>query len=193
MLHYTGMVVQSKKQFVVGDKASQGDATGSTITGGIIDRQALARGFSHCQPFLMGQLASGSSTAGVKNAKLDIYLAHGDSSGGGDLAEIDTGLRVAQQKVYNTGELTTDYKTYRTDAVPIQHTGVAYSLKGVKRYIAPVGVVTRLGVSTATTGAADCLGVLGVVMLRADNEPPTKKSIMRDGACDPLYTTSTAT
>ena len=54
-LHYTGQAIQGKADTLVMDCATGGGATaGGTITGSIVDRLALARVFTHCQPFVIG-------------------------------------------------------------------------------------------------------------------------------------------
>jgi hypothetical protein len=194
MLHITGSVIHSKADTLVMDCATGGGATsGGTITGGVIDRLSLGRHYSYAAPFVIGTLAGNTSTTGSKTAKLDVFLKHGDSSGGGDLAEVSTGLRVAQQQIYNTGELTTDYKSYATADLSVQHTGAYYHLLGVKRWIAPAAIVTRAGLSTATTGANALTVSLGAIMHRPDEDPPTRKAIFRSGSQNALYATSTST
>ncbi len=190
MLRITPVVIHGKVNHLTGDCATGLDSTsGGAFNGSLIDRLQLTREFTHAQPFLIGSGLSNTSTGGIKHAKLDVFLKHGDSSGGGDLVEIDTGLRVAQQRVYNTG-LTTDEKVWTTGAVRVQHGGAAYALQGIKRWIAPSAIVTRAGVTTAT---AETLNVsLGVVLLQADQEPTTRKALV-PGGDEVLYTTATDT
>lgn len=193
-LHYTGQVIQAKADTLVMDCATGGGATaGGTIAGSIVDRQALARAFTHFRPNLYGVGLANTSTAGAKVAKLDVFLQHGDSSGGGDMAEANTGLRVAQQQIFNSGELTTDYKSWTTGSVRVQHSGVSYASLNLKRYVRPAGIVTRLGLSTATTGANDLTVGLALECIRPDNEPPSRKSLFVDGSKNVLFTTATNT
>jgi len=192
MLRLTPMVVQGATNKLTGDCNTGLDATsGGTLTGGVVDRIQLGRAYSHAQPFLIGDGLSNTSTGGAKSRKVDLFLVHGDSSGGGDLAEIDTGLRVAQQQVYNTG-LTTDEKVYTTGTIRVQHSGVAYSLIGAKRFIAPAAIVTGPGVTTSTAGGNLLTVGLGLSMLQADDEPPTRKAII-PGGDEAIFTTATNT
>jgi hypothetical protein len=194
MLHYTGQAIQGKADTLVMDCATGGGATaGGVISGSIVDRLALARAFTHCQPFVIGSGLTNTSTNGSKVAKLDVYLQHGDSSGGGDMAEVSTGLRVAQQQIYNSGELTTDYKVWTTGVIRMQHTGASYALLGAKRFLRTAAIVSRLGLSTATTGAHDMSVSLGCIMLRPDEDPPSKKALIVDGSKTPLFATATNT
>lgn len=192
MLRLTPHLVHGKVNHLTGDCATGLDSTsGGTITGSVIDRLAMARSFTHAQPFLIGSGLGNTSTGGIKSVKLDVFLKHGDSSGGGDLTEISTGLRVAQQQVYNTSQ-TTDEKAWSTGDVRVQHSGRPYALQGIKRFMAPAAIVTRAGVTTATA-AGNLLNVsLGVNLLQADDEPPTKKALI-PGGDEVLYTTATDT
>lgn len=194
MLHITGTVLHCKADTLVLDCATGGGATsGGTITGGVIDRLSLGRHYSYAAPFVIGTLTGNTSTTGGHTAKIDIFLKHGDSSGGGDLAEISTGLRVAQQQFYNTGELTTDYKAWTTADISVQHTGTYYHLLGCKRWLAPAAIITRPGLSTNTQGNTSVTVSLGTVMHRPDEDPPTRKAIFRSGSQNALYATSTST
>lgn len=192
MLNRTPMFVHGNMSAIIPDCATGGDATsGGTISGSIVDRLQMAREFEYGQPVVMGTGLSNTSTGGIKHAKLDVYLRHGDSSGGGDQAEISTGLRVAQQPVFNTG-LTTDEKAWTTGSVRVQHSGAAYDLRGVKRWLSAAAIVTRAGVTTATA-AGNLLTVgLGLNLIGADDEPPSRKALI-PGGDEVLFTTATNT
>ena len=196
MIHSIPYFIQGKADSLVMDCATGGDATsGGTITGSIIDRYALGRQFTHYQPVASCVHTGNTSTNGAKSFKLDCFLQHGDSSAGGDMAEVNTGLRVDQQVYFNTGELTTDYKVWTTGTVRGQISGQAYPYStGLKRFIRGCAIVTKLGLSTATTGAQNVLADIGVNALRADYEPPTRLSLADPaGTKAPLYATSTNT
>ena len=192
MLRVTPQTIHGKVNHLTGDCATGFDSTsGGTFDGSVVDRLAMGRSFTHAQPFIVGSGLSNTSTGGIKHVKLDVLLKHGDSSGGGDLAEVDTGLRVVQQPVYNTG-LTTDEKVWTTGTVRVQHSGVPYALQGLKRWIAPSAIVTRAGVTTATGSGNDLNVSLGVNLLQADESPPVRKALVPGGE-DVLYTTATDT
>lgn len=196
MIHSTPYFIQGKADSLVMDCATGGDATsGGTLSGSIVDRQALGRQFTHYQPVCQAIGAANTSTAGAKSFKLDCFLQHGDSSGGGDMAEVDTGLRVDQQVYFNTGELTTDYKVWTTGTIRAQISGYSYPYStGLKRFIRAAAIITKLGLSTATTGANNVTASLAINALRADFEPPTRLSLADpSGSKAPLYSTSTAT
>ncbi|HSG06480.1 MAG TPA: hypothetical protein VLB09_08790 [Nitrospiria bacterium] len=192
MLHITPMTVEGKVNHLVPDCATGGDSTsGGTFNGGLVDRLQLGTHFTHVQPFLIGEGLSNTSTGGIKHAKIDVFLKHGDSSGGGDLTEIDTGLRVAQQNVHTTA-LTTDEKSYTTGTVRVGHFSNPYALLPAKRYIAASAIITRAGVTTATAEGNLIRVALGLNMLRAGAEPPTHLAVVPEGD-DVVFTTDTST
>ena len=192
MLRVTPMTIECKSNHLAGDCNTGLDSTnGAAITGSVVDLTNLARHFQHAQPFLIARGLANTGTGAGKNVKLDVALYHGDSSGGGDLAEYDTGLRTAQQTVHTTA-LTTDEKAYTTGSVRVQHYGNPVSLLGVKRFITAAGIVTYPGVTTATADSAAIRLSLGLNLLQADNEPPTHLSVIAGGD-DVMFSTSTST
>lgn len=195
MLRITPMVIHSKQGHVTGPVAATGlDSTDKgTFNGAVIDRLALGNHFTHAQPFLFGEgLSNTGNTGGQKRVLLDVFLKHGDSSGGGDLAEVDTGLRTAQQVNYTTAGTTGEY-AWSTGTVRVQHYANPYSLLGVKRFIAPSGIMERAGVVTSTAAGGLLTLTLGVNMLQSDEEPPSHLAIFPAGAKALTTTTTTTT
>ena len=192
MLRVTPQFFERKANHLTGDCNTGLDSTsGGTIDGSVLDRLAMGRSFTHAQSLLYGKGLSNTSTGGIKHAKLDVFLKHGDSSGGGDLVEVDTGLRTAQQTVYNTG-LTTDEKVWTTGTVDVSHGSNPYALQGLKRWIAPSAIVTRAGVTTATAGGNNLTVGLGLNLQQPDESPPIRKALIPGGG-DVLFTTATDT
>ena len=195
MLRITPMFIESKHYVQTGPVAATGlDATdGGTITGAVIDRLSLGVEFSHAQPVIFGEgLANTGSTGGQRRVLLDIFLKHGDSSGGGDLTEIDTGYRTAQQVNFNTGGPTTGEYNFTTGTQRVQHSANPYPLMNVKRFIAPAGIVTRSGVVTSTAAGGLLYVSLGVNMLGAETDPPRRLAVIPAGSRVP-FTTNTST
>jgi len=194
MLRITPMVIHSKQNHVTGPVAATGlDSTDKgTFNGSVIDRLALGQAFSHAQPFVFGEgLSNTGSTGGQKRVLLDVFLKHGDSSGGGDLAEVDTGLRTAQQVNFSTAGTTGEY-TYTTGTIRVQHSANPYPLLGLKRWIAPAAIVERAGVVTSTAAGGLLTMSMGVNMLQCDEEPPSHLAIFPGGS-KALNTTTTTT
>lgn len=89
MIRTTPVYIQSKENHIVLDCATGGDSTsGGVFTGAVIDLQALPSRFTHLQPVIAGTLPGTTSTAGASRIELDVRLQHGDSSGGGDMANL---------------------------------------------------------------------------------------------------------
>jgi hypothetical protein len=194
-LRITPMVIHSKQNHVTGPVAATGlDSTdGGFFSGSVIDRLALGQSFTHAQPFVFGEgLSNTGSTGGQKRVLLDIVLKHGDSSGGGDLTEVDTGLRVAQQINFTTNGTTGEY-TYTTGTLRVQHSANPYPLRNCKRFLAPAGAVTRAGVVTSTAAGGLLTLTLGMNMLQSDEEPPARLGVFPAGSKASNTTTTTTT
>lgn len=137
---------------VQGDQVSSGGMVESTH-GRIIDRLRYPQAGAHYQvAVVQATLTStrGSSEADRKLA-VGVELWHGDSSGGGDLAEYSTGSR-PRDRVYFTSARTTVMANWDTaessgPAYLISEPGY-YDLRGAKRYLQ---VRPRFGKNSVTT------------------------------------------
>lgn len=134
--------------------------SGAAINGKVIDRLGLvtavasaAGGFGtkdRCllaEPFLFGAVPG--STSSIRNVGMDIKLQHGDSSGGGDMADYSTQDQPVTANFLNAA-LTTDMLNWTTGAFVANSNPCAYELTGAKRFIRAVGAMTKFGVSTST-------------------------------------------
>lgn len=199
MLNITPVAVGCKVNQVVGDCSTNGDSTsGGTLTGSIIDRHALGFSYGHAQPFIVGELPGVTSTAGARFVSLAIKLKHGDSSGGGDLADYSTGLITDAIPHYTTQGESTDWKTWTTGTMRMQASPKAYPLQGAKRFIAPAAIVTRAGKATSTAAGNLFNGTIGVNMMRQDHEHSADYGVAPGGAgqgviFEAVRTTSTST
>jgi len=193
MLHYTPMIVTAKATHTVADCSTGLDSTsGGVFNGSVIDRLALGPAFTHAQPFMVGQLPGTTSTQGARFRSVAVKLRHGDSSGGGDLADFSTGMIQAAVPFYTTQGESTDWKNWTTGNTRVQVSHVAYPLLGAKRFITAAGTITAPGLSTST--AAGILTVaLGVSLSRANQEVPGEISQSVGGLRDVLPTTATNT
>jgi hypothetical protein len=194
-LHYTPMILTAKATHQTADCGTGGvDSTsGGVFNGSVIDRLALGPAFTHAQPFLVGQLPGTTSTAGARYRSVAVKLRHGDSSGGGDLADFSTGLIPAAVPFYTTQGESTDWKNFTTGAVRLQTSHVSYPLLGAKRFITAAGTITGPGLTTATAAGNLVTAALGVAMVRGDAEGGPDLSMSIGGLRDVLPTTSTAT
>lgn len=144
-------------------------ASGAAINGKIIDRRGLlsTNGGAYfsglgqhdsaftAEPFLFGWMAGSTYTG--HTITVDVKLQHGDSSGGGDMADYSTGAQPAARVFGNSG-LSTDYANWSTGLIMVTNNPCDYELTGAKRYVRAVGTVTKTGHSTST--AADDMNVL---------------------------------
>lgn len=201
MLHITPLTVHSKLGHIVGDCSTNGDSTsGGTFNGSIVDRMALGYSYTHAQPVLIGELPATTSTAGARFVSLSIKLRHGDSSGGGDLADLNTGLDADAVEHYTTQGESTDWKTFTTGLLRMQCSPKAYPLMGAKRFIAPAATVLRAGRATSTAAGNLFTCALGLTLLKQDSELGTEYGVAPGGAGnasaalgEAWKTTSTAT
>ena len=171
MLYITPVTVHCKQGHIVPDCATGGDSTsGGTFNGSIVDRLALGYSFTHAQPVLIGELPATTSTQGRRFVSLQVKLYHGDSSAGGDLAALNTGLDADAVEHYTTQGESTDWKTWTTGLLRMQCSPKVYPLMGAKRFIAPAAIVTRIGGVTATAAGNLFTCALGLTLLNADHE-----------------------
>lgn len=159
-IHRPGLSVQNKVY-----TCSTGDvASGSAINGLIIDRLGLGgnRIYETCEVGITAQTTVGS-TAADKKITLSAKLQHGDSSGGGDMADYSTGNTNADQSFWTTAE-STAYQNWTTGVMAFGHQS-GYNVIAAKRYIRGVGTITKNG-STTSTAAGSVDYVLADLNLR---------------------------
>jgi len=154
---------------------STGDvASGAAVTGKVIDRLGLGanRIFEQAEAAVSCHTTAGS-TGTDKKVTLSIKLQHGDSSGGGDMADYSTGYQSADQNFFTTAE-TTPLQNWSTGPLAVAHQSW-YNVIPAKRYIRAVGTVTKNGISTSTAaGSYDRFFTdLHVRFGTADYNPPS--------------------
>lgn len=198
MLNITPVTIHCKQGHIVPDCATGGDSTsGGTFNGSIVDRLALGYGYEYAQPFLIGELPATTSTQGRRYVSLQVKLRHGDSSGGGDLADFSTGLIPDAVEHYTTQGESTDWKNWTTGLLRMQCSPKAYPLQGAKRFITAAAIVTRVGAVTATAAANLFTCALGLTLIKQDQEEAGDYSVNPAGNAGAIgeawKTTSTAT
>ena len=152
---------------------STGDVlSGAAINWKVIDRLGLGAKyqFRAVTPFIHVYSTVGSTAADQKVA-LDIKLQHGDSSGGGDMADFTTGMQPSS-RTFLTTAMTTPMQNWSTGLFSFDHGG-EYELTAAKRYIRAVGTWTRGGSATSTAaGSIDTqYAWMGLAFKEADNSP----------------------
>lgn len=197
MIRTTPVYVQSKENVLVLDCATGGDSTsGGNINGNIIDLQALPARFTHAQPVIAAQLPGTTSTAGGSRIKLEVRLQHGNSSGGGDMANLSTDMLPDNPQAYYSTEMSTDHKSWSTGVIRVQYAPKCIPLLAADRFIRVQGVVTRVGIATSTAAAQLLIAHLGCNLINADEEPKGLRSFNPAGdhvGTGAALTTSTAT
>ncbi len=133
---------------------STGDVlSGAAINGRVIDRLGLGRNriYETAEPFIHAYTTVGS-TAADQRVTLSIKLQHGDSSGGGDMADYSTGMQAPDANFRTTAE-STAYQNWSTGPQFWGHDS-EYNVIPAKRYVRPVGIWTRGGSSTSTAAGS---------------------------------------
>jgi hypothetical protein len=139
---------------------STGDVlSGAAINGKVVDRLGLVTSVAGAtalgtrdralivEPFCFATVQGSTST--LKNVGVDIKLQHGDSSGGGDMADYTTQDQPVTAQYFGTA-MTTDMVNWTTGTFVAHSNPAQYELTGAKRFLRTVGTVTKFGVSTST-------------------------------------------
>ncbi len=162
--HVIGVAVEQRVYTCsTGDVASAAD-----INGRVIDRLGLGgnRIFENVSVGVAVYTTVGS-TAADKRITLGVRLQHGDSSAGGDMADYSTGSQSVDKNFFTTAE-STAYQNWSTGVTHLSHQSW-YNVIAAKRYVRPVGVVTRGGSTTST--AASSIDILNATLSLWFNTP----------------------
>lgn len=197
MIRSTPVYIQGKDGAIVLDCATGGDSTsGGNLNGNIIDLNALPQRFTHLQGAIAGSLPGSTSTAGGRRVSLEVRIQHGDSSGGGDMANLSTDmLPDSAVNFYSTAQ-TTDEKAWSTGTIRYQYNTPPIPLLPAGRFVRVQGVVTRIGAATSTAAGQIFSCHLAALGINAGSEPAWKTSFNPSGdhvGTERALTTSTAT
>lgn len=127
-----------------------------TFNGNVIDRIGPPLGtlYMVAQPSVTLFSTRGSTEAN-RQIGLGLKMQHGDSSGGGDMADYATQAQPDDRTYFGTGR-TTDMlnwdATLSTGVLNATSNPAYYDLRAAKRYIRVVGRVMKNGVTTETSG-----------------------------------------
>jgi len=162
---------------------STGDAlSGVALNGAIVDRLGLGGSAYPIQvrkddralvaaPFAF-VFSSAFTTAASRQVVIDCQLQHGDSSGGGDMANLST-QDAATSRTYWTTAHTTDMLNWTTGAQYLHSNVSDYALDGAKRFLRPVTIVTKTYNSTVSDGTDQLKVVQGINFGEFTYAPPT--------------------
>lgn len=178
---------------------STGDiASGAAINGAVIDRLGLggatgvnvlnqAEYVETAEPFCLAWSTYGS-TAPNQLVSIQVKLQHGDSSGGGDMADFYTPggtcstspsagetSYLSPLRNYFSTAMTSDMRAWTTGAMKYTNNPFSVSLNVAKRFVRAVGFVTKTFGATATAAATtDQLNaVLGIRFGGYSYDPPS--------------------
>lgn len=172
-----GYTVQSLEEFAAIFGGSTGSQTfGSTglattssasgLNGRVIDR--LSDLFTKDVPLVAAPYtllySSRGSTEADRKLTLGVKLQHGDSSGGGDMADYTTGS-TPEDKVYFTTARTTDMTAWSSGLFRGQSNPAYYDLRAAKRYIRAVHYATKNRATTESSGDEGARVSGGIVFL----------------------------
>lgn len=180
----TAQVANSGNPFL-STGASTGNAAPSSdaavgISGRIIDRLSaqLTPRFTVAWPFTELNSTRGSTEAN-RQVSVGVKLQHGDSSGGGDMADYSTGSQ-PDNKVYFTTARTSDMAAWSTgesdgggSTGPFRGASAPayYDLRGAKRYIRAVHIASKNRVTTESSGDEQARISGGITFVGGDQLP----------------------
>lgn len=122
------------------------------LAGRIIDRldNELLRRYRTAEPFAT-LFATVGSTEADRKLTLGVILSHGDSSGGGDMAEYSTGSRPATRTFFTTAG-TTAMASWSTGSFYGQSIPAYYDLTAAKQYLRLDVLTAKNRVTTESSG-----------------------------------------
>lgn len=148
---YALLTTQSNSGNVVG--ATSTGSTTISASGRVIDR--LTDLFTKAIPLVAFPAtlfySSRGTTSLAPKITVGVKLQHGDSSGGGDMADYSTQSQ-QDDEVYFTSVRTTDYVNWTTAPVRLESAQSYYDLRAAKRFIRAVHSVDKCEITTESTG-----------------------------------------
>ena len=141
-------------------RSSQADPSCSTstgITGRIIDRRGddMTSRYQVAIPYVVVTSTRGS-TETDRNIRITVKLQHGDSSGGGDMADYSTQSQPAVRNLFSTGR-TSDMAVWDSALSTGTFAGLSslpayYDLRAAKRFIQAIVYAAKDKVTTESSG-----------------------------------------
>lgn len=130
----------------------QSSTAANGVSGRIIDRisDGLVSRYPVAQVLAWLNSTRGSTELN-RQLTLGVKLQHGDSSGGGDMADYSTGSAPVDQTFFTTAR-STDHAAWSTGAFIGQTNPATYDLRAAKRYLRPVVFATKNKVTTESSG-----------------------------------------
>lgn len=162
----------------------------ATLNGRIIDRLRFPMGAGYYGAVVSASLNSTrGSTEANRKLGVGVKLQHGDSSGGGDLADYSTAFQPSDRQYFSSGR-STDHAawdaTESTGSVYAVSNPGYYDLRGAKRYLRVVGRFGKDAVTTESSADEQARVAMDITFVAGDRLP------QRGDTTGP-YSTSTST
>lgn len=133
--------------------------------------------FTHAQPVIAGTFPGTTSTAGASRITLNVKIQTGNSSGGGDMADVLGGdLNPSAQNYYSSAN-STDHPSFTTGNIRLQYSPTCFPIQSCGRFVKAVGTVTRVGIATSTAAGNLVTCHLGMNLIKQDEELSTLKNL----------------
>jgi len=160
----------------------------TTAFGVVIDRLGPSLGSVYNFAFPAGHFhASAGSTEANRQLTPGVKLQHGDSSGGGDMADYSTQNQPDNRTYFGTGR-TSDMANWdaslSTGPLYIQSNSAGYDLRAAKRYVRVAVPVSKNRVTTESSGDEPARIGAAITFLAGNRLPEV---------LNPIYGTATAT
>lgn len=176
-----------------GNNLAGGAGTVATFNGDVIDRLspiiegALGAMAAVAMPSVTLYSSRGSTEAN-RQLVVSCKLQHGDSSGGGDMADYSTGQQPADRTFFATAR-SSDQRNWDSQLSTGAFRGVSnpayYDLRAAKRYIRVVGGVGKNRVTTESSGDEGLRVRAEIAFAAYDRQP-----YVAGGVLDPTSTSS---
>lgn len=158
-------------------KAATGDVVQSSngangVAGRIVDRLGDMLSQRYQVVMLSANLsATRGSTEADRKLTLGVKLQHGDSSGGGDMADYSTGSQPVTDTFF-TSARTTPESNWSTGPFYANSEPAYYDLRAAKRFIRPAVIATKNKVTTESSGDEGARISAVMSFMAAEQLPP---------------------
>lgn len=141
------------------------------INGRVIDRlgDMLSQRYQVASPFAVARSTRGSTEA-ARAITIGVKLQHGNSSGGGDMADYSTGSQPADATFFTTAG-TTPQSNWSTGPLFAQTNPAYYDLRAASRFVRAVITASKNKVTTESSGDEGFTLQAGIAFMGAESLP----------------------
>lgn len=167
--------------------SSPTEATFTTGFGRVIDRLSAPFGAGYAVAMPSASLhATRGSTETNRQIAIGLYLLHGDSSGGGDMAAYSTASQPDDRTYFSTAR-TSEYKSWdaslSTGPVFAPSNAAYYDLRAAKRFIQVAVRVRKNKITTESSGDEHAHVEAAITFLGGDSLPQVADSPLSPFSC----------